>query len=74
MDLVQLPAKKKEREERKNMENHRDVLTRILFVYARVNKPVGYLQGMNELISVIYYCFYQFGFENDQTHAEADTF
>jgi len=56
------------------MENHRDVLTRILFVYARINKPVGYLQGMNELISVIYYCFFQFGFENDQVNAEADTF
>jgi hypothetical protein len=29
-------------------ETHRDVLARILFIYAKLNPCVGYVQGMNE--------------------------
>jgi len=35
---------------------HQDALSRILFLYARLN-PVRYVQGMNELLAPIYYVF-----------------
>ena len=37
---------------------HADILTRILFVYAKLNPGIKYTQGMNELLAIIYYCFY----------------
>lgn len=56
------------------VERHHDVLTRILFIYAKLNPGVRYVQGMNELLAPIYYCFY-----NDENplfkgFAEADSF
>jgi len=38
-------------------EAHADVLTRILFIYAKINPEVRYIQGMNEVLAPIYYCF-----------------
>ena len=38
-------------------ESHCDVIERILYIYSKLNKEVGYVQGMNELIAPIYYCF-----------------
>jgi len=38
-------------------EAHADVLTRILFIYAKLNPEVRYIQGMNEVLAPIYYCF-----------------
>ena len=40
-----------------NNETHSDVIARILYVYAKLNKDLGYVQGMNEILSVIYYCY-----------------
>ena len=57
-----------------NFMTHRDILFRILFIYGMTNKGIGYVQGMNELVAVIYHCFYEFGDEDDIRHAEADTF
>lgn len=34
-----------------------DTIRRILFTYAKKNSSVGYVQGMNELVAVIYYIF-----------------
>lgn len=34
-----------------------DVMTRILFLYAKLNPGVRYVQGMNEILAPIYYCF-----------------
>ena len=38
-------------------ESHCDVIERILYIYSKLNKEVGYVQGMNEIIAPIYYCF-----------------
>ncbi len=49
------------REERKRnkeeSEKHYDVLSRILFVYGKLNSSVKYVQGMNEVLAPIYYVF-----------------
>jgi hypothetical protein len=47
-------------EERDNIlkkETHADVLERILYIYSKLNKDVSYVQGMNELLAPIYYCY-----------------
>ncbi len=41
------------------IETHSDVLARILFIYAKLNPGVRYVQGMNEILAVLYYCFWQ---------------
>src|SRR5690606_32483047 len=33
------------------------VLYRILYIYAKLNPDVNYVQGMNEILAPIYYCF-----------------
>jgi hypothetical protein len=40
------------------IETHADVLSRILFIYAKLNPGVMYVQGMNEILATVYYCFY----------------
>ena len=37
---------------------HADIMSRILFLYARLNPVVQYVQGMNEILATLYYCFY----------------
>jgi hypothetical protein len=45
-------------EDKKNyIETHADVLHRILFIYAKLNPGIKYIQGMNEVLAVLYYCF-----------------
>ena len=39
------------------IETHADVLHRILFIYAKLNPGIKYVQGMNEVLAVIYYCY-----------------
>lgn len=39
------------------IETHADVLARVLFIYAKLNPGIRYVQGMNEVLSVLYYCF-----------------
>ena len=34
------------------------MLARILFIYAKLNPGVKYVQGMNEILATLYYCFY----------------
>lgn len=62
------------KDENESAESHSTVLSRILFIYGKLNPGVGYVQGMNEVVAPIYYCFCY-----DQNplfvgHAEADTF
>lgn len=38
-------------------EAHWEVVQRILFLYAKLNPGLGYVQGMNEIIGPIYYVF-----------------
>lgn len=40
------------------IETHADVLARILFVYGKLNPGVRYVQGMNEILAVLYFCFW----------------
>ena len=54
-------------------EIHSDVLERILYIYAKINKDVGYVQGMNSILAPIYYC-YCLDNTCDKDNIEADTF
>ena len=57
------------------IETHADVVSRILFIYAKFSPEVKYAQGMNEIISPIYYC-YSFDklYNENDCNVEADTF
>ena len=56
------------------MEKHADVIARILFIYAKLNPVVKYVQGMNEVLAPIYYCFAQDTHPEYSAYAEEDTF
>jgi hypothetical protein len=56
MEFRKFELSEQEREE--YIETHADILTRILFIYAKLNPGVGYIQGMNEVLAVFYLCFY----------------
>ncbi|KAI8388780.1 rab-GTPase-TBC domain-containing protein [Radiomyces spectabilis] len=53
---------------------HWEAIERILFIYAKLNPGVGYVQGMNELLAPIYYVFAKDPHMETQAHAEADAF
>ncbi|KAI6653310.1 TBC1 domain family member 13-like [Oopsacas minuta] len=55
-------------------EAHWEVVERILFIYAKINKGLGYVQGMNEIIGPIYYVFGNDPNLEWRQHAEPDTF
>lgn len=44
-------------ENEKDFEQHKDVMTRILFIFAKTHSYIKYVQGMNEILAPIYYCF-----------------
>lgn len=59
------------------MDYHWEAIERILFIYAKLNPGVGYVQGMNEILAPIYYVFAAKTAEDDpesQAYAEADAF
>lgn len=43
------------------IETHADILTRILFIYAKLNPGIKYVQGMNEVLAVLYFVFWHAG-------------
>lgn len=53
---------------------HYRALRAILFLYAKLNPGVGYVQGMNELLGPIYYAFATDPSPAWRAHAEADAF
>ena len=55
-------------------ETHFQILTNILTVFAIVHKDIGYLQGMNEIAFVFYYCFISDDNVYFSHNAEADAF
>eukprot|EP01022_Parablepharisma_sp_SALTPOND_P032312 TRINITY_DN838_c0_g1_i12.p2 TRINITY_DN838_c0_g1~~TRINITY_DN838_c0_g1_i12.p2 ORF type:complete len:442 (+),score=44.95 TRINITY_DN838_c0_g1_i12:95-1327(+) len=55
-------------------ETHRLVLSRILYVYAKQNTELEYIQGMNELLSVLYYCFYHDSVPEMNKYLESDAY
>ena len=72
-DFKQVYTKGRKNSEILKFETHSDVLERLLYIYAKMNKDVGYIQGMNEIISPIYYC-YSLDKTCDLENIEADTF
>lgn len=56
----------------KGKEANWEVVERMLFIYAKLNPGQGYVQGMNEIIGVIYYVFASN--EEHAEFAEADCF
>jgi hypothetical protein len=55
-------------------ETHNEVLQRILFIYSKLNKGISYVQGMNEIIAPIYFCFSKDPNSAFGEWAEADSF
>jgi hypothetical protein len=55
---------------------HSDIVSRILFIYSKFEPIISYVQGMNEILAPIYYCFSFDRISEDQTmdDIEADTF
>jgi hypothetical protein len=59
----------------KGVENeHYLAMRRILFVYAKLNTAISYVQGMNEIIAPIYYLFANDPDPEWKKHAESDSF
>lgn len=59
---------------RKSDETHHDVIKRILFIYAKLNPGIKYVQGMNEILAPIYYVFAHDTSRLFADFAEADAF
>jgi hypothetical protein len=53
------------------LETHYHVLLRIMYIYARLNPDLGYIQGMNEILAPIYYVFAQ---DSECEFIEADSY
>ncbi|KAF9121376.1 hypothetical protein BGW39_010576, partial [Mortierella sp. 14UC] len=53
---------------------HWEAIERILFIYAKLNPGVGYVQGMNEILGPLYYLLANDPDEANRAHAEAESF
>ncbi|EGC30346.1 hypothetical protein DICPUDRAFT_41569 [Dictyostelium purpureum] len=53
---------------------HYEALRRILFIYAKLNPGIKYVQGMNEILGHVYYIFATDPNKEWQANAEADSF
>jgi len=53
---------------------HYEALKRILFIYAKLNPGIKYVQGMNEILGPIYYIFASDPDSDFKVNAEADAF
>jgi hypothetical protein len=60
--------------ENEAVEKHSDVLARILFIFAKLNPGVCYVQGMNEILAPIYYIFASDPHPSFAGYAEQDAF
>jgi len=49
-------------------------MKRVLFVFAKLNRGLDYVQGMNELLAPIYYQFWNDPEDGNREQAEADSF
>lgn len=57
-----------------HIEKHADVMARILFIYAKLNPGIKYIQGMNEILAPVYYAFAHDSNDLFREYAEADAF
>ncbi|KAF9566196.1 hypothetical protein EC968_003849, partial [Mortierella alpina] len=53
---------------------HWEAIERILFIFAKLNPGVGYVQGMNEILGPLYYLLANDPDEVSKAHAEAESF
>ena len=55
---------------------HSDIISRILFIYSKFEPNISYIQGMNEILAPIYYCFNLHSSDEVESvdDIEADTF
>ncbi|TPX70145.1 hypothetical protein SpCBS45565_g01908 [Spizellomyces sp. 'palustris'] len=53
---------------------HWEAIERILFIYAKLNPGIGYVQGMNEILGPLYYVMANDTDDESRAHAEADSF
>ncbi|KAG0044755.1 hypothetical protein BGZ83_009969 [Gryganskiella cystojenkinii] len=53
---------------------HWEAIERVLFIYAKLNPGVGYVQGMNEILGPLYYLLANDPDEVSRAHAEAESF
>ncbi|KAJ3037513.1 hypothetical protein HDV00_001626 [Rhizophlyctis rosea] len=53
---------------------HWEAVERILFIFAKLNPGVGYIQGMNEILAPLYYVLANDTDDSARAHAEADSF
>lgn len=53
---------------------HWEAIERILFIYAKLNPGIGYVQGMNEILGAIYFVMANDADVEGRAHAEADSF
>ncbi|KAH6596201.1 hypothetical protein BASA50_005242 [Batrachochytrium salamandrivorans] len=53
---------------------HWECTERILYIYAKLNPGIGYVQGMNEILGPLYYIMASDPNEESRAHAEADSF
>jgi hypothetical protein len=51
-----------------------EALKRILFIFAKLNPGIRYVQGMNEVLAPLYYVFKTDKDEDNAAHAEEDAF
>ena len=59
---------------KKDFITNADIMNRILFIYGRLHPDVRYVQGMNELLAPIFYCYSEDSNESNFNHIEADVF
>jgi hypothetical protein len=74
---IHIPFRTQVQEERRRNnqgEHHFDVLSRILFVYGKLNPALRYVQGMNEILAPIYYVFCNDCNPYLLQHTESDAF
>jgi TBC1 domain family member 13 len=67
------------REDNNNyIETNGDQLSRILFIYAKLNTGIKYVQGMNEILAIIYLCYRNYRDNNHyfikEKYIESDMF
>ncbi|CAK9225411.1 unnamed protein product [Sphagnum troendelagicum] len=53
---------------------NQEALKRILFIFAKLNPGIRYVQGMNEVLAPLYYVFKTDRDDTDGAHAEEDSF
>jgi hypothetical protein len=57
-----------------NIETNSDIMLRILFIYSKKHPEVKYVQGMNEILAPIFYCYSIDNNPNFLNYLEEDSF